>query len=93
MPIYSVFATSILICPFVYQHKECRHSDGEVPFGLITDDPNVSVQREAMAKIHYNHYRGELRGPMEQRKYLKQIHSNVIYKVISEDAMFNILEH
>ena len=28
--------TSILRCPFVYQHKECRHSDGEVPFGLIT---------------------------------------------------------
>ena len=27
--------TSILICPFVYQHKECRHSDEEVQFGLI----------------------------------------------------------
>ena len=26
---------------------------------------------------------------MEQREYLKQIHSNVIYKVISKDAMFN----
>ena len=24
---------------------------------------------------------------------MKQIHNNVIYKVISEDAMFNILEH
>ena len=36
---------------------------------------------------------GELRKPMEQREYLKQIHNNVIYKVISEDAMFNILEH
>ena len=35
MPIYSVLATSILIFPFVCQHKECRHSDGEVPFGLI----------------------------------------------------------
>ena len=30
---------------------------------------------------------------MEQREYLKQIHSNVIYKVTSEDAMFNIIEH
>ena len=29
---------------------------------------------------------GELRNPMEQRKYLKQIHSNVIYKATSEDA-------
>ena len=46
-----------------------------------------------MAEIHYNHFLGELRGPMEQRKYLKKIHSNVIYKVIFEDAMFNILEH
>ena len=46
-----------------------------------------------MAEIHYNHYLGELIGPMEQRKYLKQIHRNVIYKVISEDAMLNILEH
>ena len=36
MPIYNVLETSILICPFVYQHKECQHSDGEVPFGLIT---------------------------------------------------------
>ena len=46
-----------------------------------------------MAEIHYNNFLGELRGPMEQRKYLKQIHSNVIYKFISEDDMFNILEH
>ena len=46
-----------------------------------------------MAEIHYSHYLGELRDPMEQRKYLKQIHSNVIYTVISKDAMFNILEH
>ena len=36
---------------------------------------------------------GELRNPMEQREYLKQIHNNVIYKVTSEDAMFNLLEH
>ena len=36
---------------------------------------------------------GELINPMEQREYLKQIHSNVIYKVTSEDAMFNLLEH
>ena len=35
----------------------------------------------------------ELRNPMEQREYLKQIHSNVIYKVTSEDAMLNLLEH
>ena len=35
----------------------------------------------------------ELRNPMEQREYLKQIHNNVIYKVTSEDAMFNLLEH
>ena len=27
---------SILQCPFVYQHRECRYSDREVPFGLIT---------------------------------------------------------
>ena len=27
------------IYTFVYQHKECRHSDGEVPFGLITTRP------------------------------------------------------
>ena len=46
-----------------------------------------------MAEIHYNNFLGELRGLVEQRKYLKQIHSNVIYKVISKDAMFNILEH
>ena len=24
----------------MYQHKECRHSDGEVPFGLITPVPS-----------------------------------------------------
>ena len=36
---------------------------------------------------------GEIRNPMEQRQYLKQIHNNVIYKVISEDVMFNLLEH
>ena len=35
----------------------------------------------------------ELKNPMEQKEYLKQIHSNVIYKVTSEDAMFNLLEH
>ena len=46
-----------------------------------------------MEKIHYNQLLGELTGPVEQRKYLKQIHNSVIYKVISEDAMFNILEH
>ena len=46
-----------------------------------------------MAKIHYNHYIGELRSPVEQKEYLKPIHNNVIYKAISEDAMFNLLEH
>ena len=47
-----------------------------------------------MAEIHYNILTLEkLRNPMEQREYLKQIHSNVIYKVTSEDAMFNLLEH
>ena len=35
----------------------------------------------------------ELINPMEQREYLKQIHSNVIYKVTSEAAMFKLLEH
>ena len=35
-PSIMFWKTSILICPFVYQHKECQHSDGEVPFGLIT---------------------------------------------------------
>ena len=35
----------------------------------------------------------KIRKPMEQREYLKQIHRNVIYKVTSEDAMFNLLEH
>ena len=33
------WATSIHRFPFVYQHEECRHSDGEVPFWLITDAP------------------------------------------------------
>ena len=33
---------------------------------------------------------GELKCPRQQRKYLKQIHINVIYKIIYEDAMFNI---
>ena len=46
-----------------------------------------------MAEIHYNIYLGELRSPRQQRKYLKQIHINVIYKIIDEDNMFNILEH
>ena len=46
-----------------------------------------------MAKIHYNLYLGEIKCPRQQRKYLKQIHINVIYKIIYEDAMFNILEH
>ena len=55
--------------------------------------PNVSVQREVMAEILYNHYLGELKSPGKERNYLKQIHINVIYKIISEDAMFNILEH
>ena len=27
---------SIHKCPFVCQQMKCRHSDGEVPFGLIT---------------------------------------------------------
>ena len=36
---------------------------------------------------------GELRNPMEQREYLKQIHINVIYKVIYKDVMFDLLEH
>ena len=39
MHIYSVLATSILFCPFMYQHNECQHSDEEVPFRLITDAP------------------------------------------------------
>ena len=46
-----------------------------------------------MDEIHYNLYLGELICPRQQRKYVKQIHINVIYKIISEDAMFNILEH
>ena len=36
---------------------------------------------------------GELKSPRKQRKYLKQTHINVIYKIISKDSMFNILEH
>ena len=36
---------------------------------------------------------GELKNTMEQKEYLKQIHSNVVYKVTSEDAKFNLLEH
>ena len=35
----------------------------------------------------------KLRSPVEQKEYLKPIHNNVIYKAISEDAMFNLLEH
>ena len=54
--------------------------------------PNVWGQREVMAKIHYQLSIGELRSP-RQMKYLKQIHINGIYKIIYEDAMFNILEH
>ena len=46
-----------------------------------------------MADIHYNLSLGKLRNTRKKRKYLKQIHINVIYKIISEDAMFNILEH
>ena len=46
-----------------------------------------------MDKIHYKLYLGELKSPRQQRKYLKKIHINVIYKIIFEDAMFNILEH
>ena len=47
-----------------------------------------------MAEIHYNSQLWrELRNPVEQKEYLKQIHSNVKYKVTSEDAMFNLLEH
>ena len=46
-----------------------------------------------MAEIHYNLSLGELRSIRKQRNYLKQIHINVIYEIISKDAMFNILEH
>ena len=46
-----------------------------------------------MAEIHYKQTLEQLRNLVEQKEYLKQIHSNVIYKVISEDAMFNLLEH
>ena len=47
-----------------------------------------------MAEIHYNiKLRRKLRNLVEQKEYLKQIHSNVIYEIIFEDAMFNILEH
>ena len=35
----------------------------------------------------------KLRSPVEQKEYLKQIHSNVKYKVTSEEVMFNLLEH
>ena len=47
-----------------------------------------------MAEIHYNiQLWRKLRNLVEQKEYLKQIHSNVIYKVTSEDAMLNLLEH
>ena len=46
-----------------------------------------------MVEIHYKLYLGEIRSSRQQRKYPKQIHINVIYKIISKDAMFNILEH
>ena len=46
-----------------------------------------------MAEIHYKLSLEKLRNLVEQKEYLKQIHSNVIYKVTSEDVMFNLLEH
>ena len=47
-----------------------------------------------MAEIHYNiKLRRKLRNLVEQKEYLKQIYSNIIYKVTSEDAMFNLLEN
>ena len=39
-----------------------------------------------MAEIHYNSQLWrELKNPVEQKEYLKQIHSNVKYKVTSEE--------
>ena len=32
--------------PFVYQHEECRYSDGEVPFWLITIMFSYYVKRK-----------------------------------------------
>ena len=46
-----------------------------------------------MAEIHYKLTLEKLRNPVKQKEYLKQIHNDIIYKVTSEDAMFNLLEH
>ena len=45
-PSIVIWKTSILLCPFVYQHKECQHLDGEVPFGLITHDEDEKLRKE-----------------------------------------------
>ena len=49
--------------------------------------------REVMAEIHYNILILENSVTKATGRYLKKTHIKVIYKIISEDAMFNIMEH
>ena len=56
----SVLVTSILICPFVYQHEECQHLDGEVPFGLITTGSVKSKPSEYSLDVEFNYASNKL---------------------------------
>ena len=55
--------------------------------------PNVLGQREAMAETHYNILILENSVTKAAEEIQKKIHIKVIYKIIYEDAMFNIVEH
>ena len=93
-PFIVFMQTSILKCPFVYQHNELSVLRRRSAIWVDNRCPLMcEVRGKRWSKYIIIIIFGELRNPMEQRQYLKQIHNNVIYKVISEDAMFNILEH
>ena len=93
-PIYSVLgkplSIDVLLCANMRdvgtQTEKCHLVDNRCPL-------MCEVRGKRWPKYIIIFIFGELRNPKEQREYLKQIHSNVIYKVTSEDAMFISLEH
>ena len=53
--------SSILKCPFVYQHRGCWHSDGEVPSGLITRGPTgLHWSHQVSLAVPWTPYRVDL---------------------------------
>ena len=58
---------SIHKCPLVWQHMKCRHSNGEVPFGLITgtyptsaghvvSNHSIWIMTQSGSSLGYHHW-------------------------------------